>query len=308
MVARFGADEFALVIEESPTTPHAARLPSRINAELFEPVCLADRGLAVSACDGIVRRTAGEIDAKELIRAADSTLHQAKRTGLGQWALYDPPADADQRARYKLATAMPEAWENGQLTPCYQTLVRLDPNAADAGRIVAALLRLGPSRARCRGARELCRPHRADRLGPVDRTVDAAPILRAAPQLRSGTRRAAGVHGCAARFGAGLRAGQSGALDAPDWHRRCRGGYRQPRAGAVVATPARIPRAAPRSPRQWRSRTFPACCTHEWASASRYSASIRTGPPSGEACLSMAATISSARSPAACMAATCAGE
>ncbi|HZA17135.1 MAG TPA: EAL domain-containing protein [Pseudonocardiaceae bacterium] len=143
MVARFGADEFAIVIDESPTTPHAASLAASINSELSEPVYLADRGLAVSACVGIVRRTAGEIDAKELIRAADSTLHQAKRTGRGQWALYDPPADADQRARYKLATAMPEAWENGQLTLRYQPLVRLDPDAADAGRIVAlaALLR-----------------------------------------------------------------------------------------------------------------------------------------------------------------------
>jgi diguanylate cyclase (GGDEF)-like protein len=137
MVARFGADEFAILIEESPTTPHAASLAASINAELSEPVYLADRGLAVSACVGIVRRTVGEIDAKELIRAADSTLHQAKRTGRGQWGLYDPHADADQRARYKLATAMPEAWENGQLTLCYQMLVRLDADAADAGRIVA---------------------------------------------------------------------------------------------------------------------------------------------------------------------------
>lgn len=38
---------------------------------------------------------------------------------------------------------MPEAWENGEFTLCYQTLVRLDADAADAGRIVAlaALLR-----------------------------------------------------------------------------------------------------------------------------------------------------------------------
>ncbi|MDQ4009737.1 MAG: EAL domain-containing protein [Actinomycetota bacterium] len=143
MVARFGADEFAIVIEESPTTPNAASLAASINAELSEPVYLAGRGLAVSACVGIMRRTAGETDAKELIRAAESTLHQAKRTGRGQWALYDPPADAERRARYALATAMPEAWESGHLTLYYQSLVRLDPAAADAGRIVAlaALLR-----------------------------------------------------------------------------------------------------------------------------------------------------------------------
>jgi len=142
-VARFDDDEFAILIEESPRTPNAATLAARINAELSEPVYLAGRGLAVSACMGIVRRTAGETDTKELIRAADATLHRARRTGRGQWDLYDPLADAEQRARYALAIAMPEAWENGQVTLCYQPLIRLDPTAADAGRTVAlaALLR-----------------------------------------------------------------------------------------------------------------------------------------------------------------------
>ncbi|MBV8542217.1 MAG: EAL domain-containing protein [Pseudonocardiales bacterium] len=143
-VARFDDDEFAVLIEESPSTPNAATLAARINTELSEPVYLAGHGLAVSACMGIVaRRTAMEADAKELIRAAEATLHRARRTGRGQWGLFDPSVDAEERARYVLATAMPEAWENGQVTLCYQPLVRLDPAASDAGRTVAlaALLR-----------------------------------------------------------------------------------------------------------------------------------------------------------------------
>ena len=143
-IARFDDDEFAILIEESPITPNAATLAARINAELSEPVYLAGRRLAVSACMGIVHRRAGETaDTKELIRAAEATLRRARRTGRGQWDLYDPPADAEQRARYTLATAMPEAWENGEITLSYQPLVRLDPAAPDAGRAVAlaALLR-----------------------------------------------------------------------------------------------------------------------------------------------------------------------
>ncbi|MGH3787509.1 MAG: putative bifunctional diguanylate cyclase/phosphodiesterase [Pseudonocardiaceae bacterium] len=136
-VARLDADEFAIFIEECPTTPNAATLAARISAELSEPVYLAGRGLAVSACVGIVRRTAGESDVRELIRAAEATLHRAKRTGRGQWGLYDPLADAEERARYALATEMPAAWENGDVTLCYQPLVRLNPAATDAGRTVA---------------------------------------------------------------------------------------------------------------------------------------------------------------------------
>jgi PAS domain S-box-containing protein/diguanylate cyclase (GGDEF)-like protein len=143
-LARFDDDEFAILIEESPITPNAATLAARINAELSEPVYLAGHRLAVSACMGIVHRRAGETaETKELIRAAEATLRRARRTGRGQWDLYDPPADAEQRARYTLATAMPEAWENGQVTLFYQPLIRLDPAAPDAGRAVAlaALLR-----------------------------------------------------------------------------------------------------------------------------------------------------------------------
>jgi diguanylate cyclase (GGDEF)-like protein/PAS domain S-box-containing protein len=142
-VARFDADGFAILIKESLTTPKAAILAARINAELSEPVHLAGYCLAVSACIGVVRRTAGETDAKELIRAAEATLHRAERTGRGQWGLFDPIADARDRARYALATDMPGAWEHGQVTLSYQPMVRLDPEAADTGRIVAlaALLR-----------------------------------------------------------------------------------------------------------------------------------------------------------------------
>jgi diguanylate cyclase (GGDEF)-like protein/PAS domain S-box-containing protein len=136
-VARFDADEFAIVIEESPTTPDAATMAARINAELSEPVYISGRGLAVSACIGVVRRTAGETDAKELIRAAEATLHRAERTGRGQWGIYDPIADAKERAHYALATDMPGAWEDGQVNLAYQPLVRIDPTAADAGRTVA---------------------------------------------------------------------------------------------------------------------------------------------------------------------------
>jgi EAL domain-containing protein (putative c-di-GMP-specific phosphodiesterase class I) len=89
-----------------------------------------------------VRRTPGEADANELIRAGEATLHRAKRTGRGQWAMYDPPADAHQRAQYALAADMPAAWENGEITLSYQPLVRLNSTAADAGSTVALAILL----------------------------------------------------------------------------------------------------------------------------------------------------------------------
>ncbi|MGH4025758.1 MAG: putative bifunctional diguanylate cyclase/phosphodiesterase [Pseudonocardiaceae bacterium] len=137
MVARFGADEFVIVIEESANPPDLVALAKAINSELSEPVYHGDYGLAVSAGIGLARRPAHGSEAAELVRIADTTLHRAKRIGRAQWGLDDPHADAGERAQYTLAMAMPGAWENGQVTLRYQPLVRLDPVAADCKRIVA---------------------------------------------------------------------------------------------------------------------------------------------------------------------------
>lgn len=141
MVARFGADEFAILIEDSTTAdvagPDLAALAVAINDELAEPIHLTDHGLAVTAGIGIVHRRARGITATELVRIADATLHRAKRTGRGQWGLDDPAKNDAEQARYTLATEMPSAWENGLVTLSYQPLIRLDPTAPDAGRVAA---------------------------------------------------------------------------------------------------------------------------------------------------------------------------
>jgi diguanylate cyclase (GGDEF)-like protein len=136
-VARFGSDEFAILIEHSPTTPGVATLAAKINTQLAEPVYIEGYGLAVSACIGFVEHRGGGKPA-ELIRAAEAALHSAKRGGKRQWARFDTHRDAIHRARCRLAAAMPGAWETGEIILDYQPLAQLID-----GKIVAieALLR-----------------------------------------------------------------------------------------------------------------------------------------------------------------------
>ncbi|MGH3794719.1 MAG: putative bifunctional diguanylate cyclase/phosphodiesterase [Pseudonocardiaceae bacterium] len=138
MVARMGTDDFAILIEDTAQTPDLSSLAASINEELAEPIYLGDRGLAVSAGVGVVRRQAGGISPGELIRAADATLHRVKRSGRGQWGLYDLTADAQERSRYRLAAEMPGAYETGEVRLEYQPV-----HGLDSGRVVAlqALLR-----------------------------------------------------------------------------------------------------------------------------------------------------------------------
>ena len=131
MVARTGTDDFAILIEEDAERD-LSQFAETINTQLCEPVYFGDQGIAVSVGIGLVRRRAGGASADELVRAANTTLHRAKRVGRGQWDLYDTEYDIRHRERCQLTAEIPGAWENGEIAAQYQPLCRLDN-----GRIVA---------------------------------------------------------------------------------------------------------------------------------------------------------------------------
>src|SRR5262249_29943599 len=129
-----------IIVEDSPVTPDVCRLATQIISALSEPVTVGGQELqelTVSAGVGIVRRPAHDMSAADLVRAADSTMHRAKRTGRGQWGVHDPHAGAAERGRYALATMMAAAWRNGRVELRYRPLVALRPGAGDHGRIAA---------------------------------------------------------------------------------------------------------------------------------------------------------------------------
>jgi diguanylate cyclase (GGDEF)-like protein/PAS domain S-box-containing protein len=138
MVARFEGDEFAVLVENSSTTPDVVTTIGRINAELAEPVYLDGHGIAVSACIGVVDRPSRGFEPAELLRASHMTLRRAKSSGRRQWGLYDPEQDTADRARFGLAAVMPGAWESGEIDVVFQPEVRL---ADDEVTGLTALLR-----------------------------------------------------------------------------------------------------------------------------------------------------------------------
>jgi diguanylate cyclase (GGDEF)-like protein len=137
MIARFDGDEFGVLLENSPTTPDVATIVAEINAELAEPTFVDGHGLAVSVSVGVVHRPSPDLDATELLRAADLALRRAK-TRRGQWELYHPDQDAQDRQEQVLAVSMPGAWEQGEVIAVYRPVARL-ADGATAG--VEALLR-----------------------------------------------------------------------------------------------------------------------------------------------------------------------
>lgn len=124
IVARIGADEYAILIQPGNSIPEVSQLAETINTELAEAIYHDDIGVAVTARIGVVQRQAGGMEPGELMRAASATLRRLRGSGR-QWALFDTDSDAADRAELRLAAGMPGALETGELQVQYRPVAAL---------------------------------------------------------------------------------------------------------------------------------------------------------------------------------------
>jgi diguanylate cyclase (GGDEF)-like protein len=85
VAARFGGDEFAIMLCGIKAIDEAVHVAERIVRALGEPMVIADRELLVNASIGIA---IGGDDAADLMRRADIAMYQAKRNGRGRYEVY----------------------------------------------------------------------------------------------------------------------------------------------------------------------------------------------------------------------------
>jgi diguanylate cyclase (GGDEF)-like protein/PAS domain S-box-containing protein len=87
-VARFGGDEFAVLVENAGET-YATALAGRLLERLSQPATVGDRTLAFGASVGIVIHPGdGSTGREELIRRADIAMYAAKKAGRGRYEVY----------------------------------------------------------------------------------------------------------------------------------------------------------------------------------------------------------------------------
>jgi diguanylate cyclase (GGDEF)-like protein/PAS domain S-box-containing protein len=88
-VARFGGDEFAVLLEDVSDVAFACRAAERILAELQKPFTIGDHELIISASIGIVLSSIPYEQATDLLRDADIAMYRAKARGRGDYELFD---------------------------------------------------------------------------------------------------------------------------------------------------------------------------------------------------------------------------
>ena len=124
-VARFGGDEFAVLVESIVAMADAETVAHRIIAALGEPFPVGGRELHVGTSIGIASAAdAGDIE--QLQRNADLAMYKAKAAGGSGAATYDPQMHDQLVARLELESDLRVALDRGELVLHYQPTVSLE--------------------------------------------------------------------------------------------------------------------------------------------------------------------------------------
>ncbi len=124
-VARFGGDEFAVLVEDLPDSEYETELAQRINETMREPFELDGEHVHVAASVGIARVDVNSGNAEQLLRNADLAMYQAKSVGAGGYAVYHAGLHEGLVERVRLEADLRKALDAEQFVVHYQPMMSM---------------------------------------------------------------------------------------------------------------------------------------------------------------------------------------
>jgi diguanylate cyclase (GGDEF)-like protein/PAS domain S-box-containing protein len=125
LVARFGGDEFAMLVRDADAMSAAREIAARVDTALCTPFGLDGRQARVGVSIGIAAVGPGADSVDVVLRNADLAMYRAKADNSGSVAVFEPAMHDALLARLELEDALRGALGNGQLTLHYQPTVEL---------------------------------------------------------------------------------------------------------------------------------------------------------------------------------------
>ena len=123
--ARFGSDEFAVVMQNARDREHVANCAQKLLYALSEPTELNGERLTLSATIGIAFAPDDGEDRHALLRAADTALHAAKEQGKNRYSFHTPAMSRRANEVHHIEQGLKRALEHGHLRLHYQPQLNL---------------------------------------------------------------------------------------------------------------------------------------------------------------------------------------
>lgn len=138
VVARFGGDEFVVLLEQLSDPAEAAAVARKILTTVLEPTLIMGHECRVTASIGVAAYPADGRDPASLMRNADIAMYLAKEEGKNNYQVYAHDMGRISVDRLRLEAHLPRALEEGEFSLHYQAQVDL---ASGAIKGAEALLR-----------------------------------------------------------------------------------------------------------------------------------------------------------------------
>ena len=124
-VARFGGDEFAILLCNLDETADATLIATRVADAVAAPVNLSGYEVFTSVSIGIALASNGYERPEYLLRGADMAMYQAKGSAGAAWEVFDRGMHARALARLQTETDLRRALQRGEFLLHYQPIVSL---------------------------------------------------------------------------------------------------------------------------------------------------------------------------------------
>ncbi len=122
-VARYGGDEFVLILADQASVRDLAQTLERIQECIAEPVVLDGHDLRVGASIGVTVYPHDGKDFATLLSQADAAMYHAKAGGKGQFRFYTPELNSAAYERLEMEMALRSALAADELCVHYQPKV-----------------------------------------------------------------------------------------------------------------------------------------------------------------------------------------
>jgi len=125
VIARFGGDEFAILLDDIDASHFATETANRLKDILSRPYNIAGKQIFITLSIGVAVSLIGYDNAEDILRDADMAMYQAKELGKSRVEIYDKTMHERVSERMRMGTALRQGALQKEFRLHYQPIVSM---------------------------------------------------------------------------------------------------------------------------------------------------------------------------------------